>query len=298
MTREELFRAVGQVREEQIIEAETPRKARRLRWQRYAALAASLALVLTAAWGFGLLDGMQPMEDFVAGERKDGGMDGSNYSSPDGPAQPIYSSKGVEIGELRNDKNFPEADACLVWLSMEEILSPDRVIFRGIVRNIRYFQVEIGGDDSWYYRVFSVEVLEDIQGGLAAGDIYNVVTGCTSSVSGNIDLLEIGTEAIFLARFATPESGVGVNDDFFSYADLGELYLSEGIRFLFVQSGGSICYDQNTYEIPAEDPDESLIIEGSTNFFGSPGSLDRVERYLRSMIDTYAHAPSPNSTAP
>ena len=45
MTREELFRAVGEVREDQIAEAEHPGKQGRP-WRRYGALAACLAVVL------------------------------------------------------------------------------------------------------------------------------------------------------------------------------------------------------------------------------------------------------------
>ena len=48
MTREELFRAVGEVREDQIEAAETVKKQSRP-WRRLAALAACLALVATAA---------------------------------------------------------------------------------------------------------------------------------------------------------------------------------------------------------------------------------------------------------
>lgn len=291
MTREELFRAVGEVRDEQIIEAEKPRVRRR--WPRYAALAASLALVLTAAWGLGSLDGMRPMEDFVALERDVGqdhtgygesGVDGSDYSSPDGPARPVYS-KGVEIGELGSGEDFPQAETCLIWLEPEEIFAMDTAIFRGVVRNVRWFQVEIGGDSSWYYRVFSVEVLEDIRGGLAVGDIYNVVAGSASTVSGYIEALENGAEAIFMAGYATADTGVGVKDDFFSYADLGELYLSEGVRFLFVDTPTGVAYAEDIYP------------EIRTS--GQEVTLEDVEAYIRTMLQTSpTEAPVPNSDAP
>ena len=52
MTREELFRAVGEVREDQIADAaEMPNKAAP-RWRRYGALAACLAVVLAGAFCF------------------------------------------------------------------------------------------------------------------------------------------------------------------------------------------------------------------------------------------------------
>ena len=51
MTREELFRVVGEVREDQIAEAEHLKKQKHP-WRRYGALAACLAVVLAGAFGF------------------------------------------------------------------------------------------------------------------------------------------------------------------------------------------------------------------------------------------------------
>ena len=56
MTKEELFRAVGEVREDQITEAETVKKASRP-WRRYGTLAACLALVLAGAFALERLEG-------------------------------------------------------------------------------------------------------------------------------------------------------------------------------------------------------------------------------------------------
>ena len=52
MTKEELFRAVGEVREDQITEAETVKKASRP-WRRYGTLAACLALCPQQVWLMG-----------------------------------------------------------------------------------------------------------------------------------------------------------------------------------------------------------------------------------------------------
>ena len=48
MTKEDLFRAIGSVDDQQVLEAETPKRGLRL-WPRAAALAACLALIAAAA---------------------------------------------------------------------------------------------------------------------------------------------------------------------------------------------------------------------------------------------------------
>lgn len=90
MTREELFRAVGEVREDQIAEAETGKKQGRP-WKRYGVLAACLAVVLTAGFA---LDRLRPAEERCSGQADAGivensSLDGSYYSAPeDAPAGP------------------------------------------------------------------------------------------------------------------------------------------------------------------------------------------------------------------
>ena len=55
MTKEELFRAVGEVREDQITEAETVGRGNRP-WRRYGAMAACLAVVLAGAFALERLE--------------------------------------------------------------------------------------------------------------------------------------------------------------------------------------------------------------------------------------------------
>ena len=89
MTREELFRAVGEVREDQIMDAaEKPNKTA-IRWRRYGALAACLAVVLAGA--FGLNRWLHTGWDLPAYE--------SAQESADGPLAPQYSV-GAEIREI------------------------------------------------------------------------------------------------------------------------------------------------------------------------------------------------------
>ena len=284
MTREELFRAVGEVREDQIAGAAEKPKQTALRWRRYGALAACLAVVLAGAFGFNrwLHTGHDLPAYDAAQEESAGagdGLDGSEDSA-DGPLAPQYSV-GAEIREIDgsgwdglSNGGMSSSDASLVWLDLEEILAMDTVIFRGTVTGLRYFEVTVDGA-ALYYTVASVEVSDCIRGDLAAGDTYNVAyrggPGVTTSISGDLENLAVGSEAVFMPRIATPDTGWSSGDGYFCYADLAELYFDEGYRFLFLDTGKGVSYASEVYDIPAAD--------------GETVTLDDVAAYLRGLLE-------------
>ena len=268
MTREELFRAVGEVREDQIADAAEKPNRTAPRWRRYGALAACLAVVLAGVFGMSRL-----------------GIGGSSdqeivQESTDAPTVPQYSV-GAEIEEIDGsgwdglfNGGMASSDASLVWLDPEEILALDTVIFRGTVMGMRYFEVTVGGS-TLYYTVASVEVSDCLRGDLAAGDTYNVLyVGApgrmTTSVSGDLENLAVGSEAIFMPYVATHETGWGSGDSYFCYADLAELYMDEGRRFLFLDTGDGVSYAPEVYDIPASN--------------GESVTLDDVAAYLRGLL--------------
>ena len=274
MTREELFRAVGEVREDQIMDAaEKPNKTA-IRWRRYGALAACLMVVLAGAIGVSRL-----------------GIGGASdqetvQESADAPAAPQYSV-GTEIREidgsgadhwwnqLFDKSDREESTADVIWLSPEEILNLDTVIFRGTVTGLRYFEVTVGGLEETY-TVASVEVSDCLRGDLAAGDTYNVLYAgapgrMTTSISGDLENLAVGSEAVFMPYVATPDTGWRSGDDYFCYADLAELYMDEGRRFLFLDTGDGVSYASEVYDIPAAD--------------GETVTLDDVTAYLRGLLE-------------
>lgn len=260
MTREELFRAVGEVREDQVTEAETGKKQGRP-WRRYAALAACFAVVLTACFA---VDRMRPAEEHGGGQAdagpvEDSSLDGSDYSVPetgktDAPARPIYSV-GAEIGEFWEAPEIAEDvvqnSASLAWLEPEEIFKRDTAIFRGTVMDLRYFEVT-AGRETRYYTVASVEVTDCVRGELAAGDIYNVLYlgaagRMTTSISGDLEKLEAGSDAVFMPYIAGEDTGWSNGRDYFCYADLAELYFDEGIRYLFLDTGDGLSFARDVY---------------------------------------------------
>ena len=187
---------------------------------------------------------------------------------------PVYSAN-VEIGELDGSaghgKTASDASACLVWLDPEEVFSMDTVIFRGVVRNLRYYTVTAGGTEL-SYTVASVEVTSSLRGDLAKGDICGVLYlgalgRLSTSIAGDLEDLEIGSEAIFMPFWATEETGWRDGEAYFCYADLAEFYLSEGIRFLFLDTGDGLSFARDVY---------TDIADAKT--------LDEVEDYIRDML--------------
>ena len=286
MTREELFRAVGEVREDQVEAAESVKKQIHP-WRRFGALAACLALVVTAAAAPELReadkwraivksfnpaveveedpDSWKPVvQPFNPGEADSGGgtaaggLDGSDYwtNKPNRPAHPDYST-GVEIGQLSgpgSGDTMIGMSACLAWLSPEEIFAQDTAIFRGTVRELHYFMVEPdNGLMERYYTRALVEVTDSIRGGLTAGETYGLLwlgaKGCMStSISGPLEDLDVGSEAIFMPIPTDRDTGWKEGDGYFCYADLAELYLGEGSRYVFADTAEGLIFDRGTYE--------------------------------------------------
>ena len=121
-----------------------------------------------------------------------------------------------------------------------------------------------------------MEVSDCLRGDLAAGDTYNVLYAgapgrMTTSVSGDLENLAVGSEAVFMPYVATPETGWGSGDSCFCYADLAELYMDEGRRFLFLDTGDGVSYAAEVYDIPASS--------------GETVTLDDVTAYLRGLLE-------------
>ena len=305
MTREELFRAVGEVREDQIEAAEAVKKQVHP-WRRFGALAACLALIVTATAASGVGETWQwkaivksfnpaveveedpdswkavirpfnPGEADSGGGAAAGGVDGSDYwtDDPARPAHPDYST-GVEIGQLSgpgSGETMIGMSACLAWLSPEEIFGRDTAIFRGTVRELHYFMVEADGVPvEQYYTRALVEVTDSIRGELAEGETCSVLwlgarDYMTTSISGALEDLDVGGEAIFMPARTDRGTGWREGDSYFCYADLADFYLSEGMRFVFADTAEGLALDRSTYLEIAE-----------------AESLDEIAAYIREQI--------------
>ncbi len=300
MTREELFRAVGEVPEDQIGAAETVKKQARP-WRRFGALAACLAVLVTAAAAAPWMNRGQPdwnhiLYSFNPGAAKgetDGGgdagggdLDGSDYWAevpvrPGHPSHPDYSID-VEIGQMSGpgtDAGMMGASSCVAWKSPEELFAEDTAIFRGIVRETHYFQVSMGAFNRGEIKIpvyctrALVEVTDAIRGNLTEGDVYSLLwLGAkgymSTSLIGPLEELDVGGEAIFMPVWTDRDTGWKEGDSYFCYADLAELYLSEGTRYVFADTAEGVAFDRGTYAEIAE-----------------AESLDEIAGYIRGMVE-------------
>lgn len=304
MTREELFRAVGEVREDQIEAAEIVKKQIHP-WRRFGALAACLALIVTVAAASGVSETWQwkaivksfnpgaeaeeepdswhelvipfnPADTDSGGEAAAGGLDGTDYrtDNPNRPTHPDWST-GVEIGQLSGPgtgETMIGVSSCLAWLPPEEIFAQDTAIFRGTVRELHYFKIESDGPMEQYYTRALVEVTDPIRGDLTVGETYSLLwLGArgymSTSISGALEDLDVGSDAIFMPARTGRDTGWRHGDSYFCYADLADFYLGEGSRFVFADTAEGLSFDRGTYE---------EIAEAET--------LDDVAAYIREQI--------------
>lgn len=293
MTREELFRAVGEVREDQIQAAESVKKQVRP-WRRFGALAACLAVIVTAAavpairgqpqWT-SIIYSFNPAADRESGGDAGGGAaagstDGASYwtEEPNRPVHPDWSA-GVEIGQLsgpgNGDAGMMSMSSCAAWLSPEELFAQDTAIFRGTVRELHYFQAEMDGLGNMpvYCTRAIVEVTDSIRGGLETGETYSLLwLGArgymSTSLSGPLEDLDAGSEAIFMPIRTDRDTGWREGDSYFCYADLAEFYLGEGQRYVFADTAEGLIFDRGVYE---------EIAEAET--------LDEAAAYIRRMVE-------------
>lgn len=305
MTREELFRAVGEVREDQIEAAEIVNKQIHP-WRRFGALAACLALIVTVAAASGvsetwkwtaivksfnpgaeaeeepdswheLILPFNPADTDSGGEAAAGGLDGTDYRTddPNRPTHPDWST-GVEVAQLSGPgtgETMMGMSACLAWLSPEEIFAQDTAIFRGTVRELHYFKIESDAMEQYYTRAL-VEVTDPIRGDLTAGETYSLLwLGArgymSTSISGALKDLDVGGEAIFMPIQTNQDTGWKHRNSYFCYADLADFYLGEGSRFVFADTAEGLSFDRGTYEEIAE-------VE----------TLDEVAAYIREQTGT------------
>ena len=182
-------------------------------------------------------------------------------------------------GNISNKSNVLESvqsPSLSVRLSAEEILAQGYDIFKGVVTGLQVYRVT--GKINQYFTVATIEVTDSIRGAQQNGDICEIYLPVVkvddmvmvNSVSGDLDKLEVGSNAIFMPRTATETTGLGKKDlgEWLCYADFADYYFSEAIRYLFLETESGVSYEKNVYKIP----DENI-------------TLDDVAEYLRKMLE-------------
>lgn len=298
MTRENLFKAVGEARVEHILDADAPAVKKAIHWRRYAALAACLALVLAGSlalrrWG-------HTGQDMSGGDPSDGSAGQAEIGGPESDGQrPALFSTNVEFTYHLDPETLPEAvrqpDSAsydIPWRSEDELLDFDGpfysgwdvAVFRGTVRDIlcNAASWESGGTgETRYFSVAVVEVSECLRGDLNAGETYSLLLDMVpgyvaTSLSHPLDDLTVGGDAIFIAGVTTPDTGAPMGEDgFFCYADVAQLWNFEGGRFVFLEGEDGLEYWEDAWTGLAA---------------SAPASLDDVAAYLRSRLPATGHS--------
>lgn len=293
MKPETLFRAIGQVPDTQILEADRPPAVPRRRpfLRLIPAACLTLLVVSLALWsGLDRQANQQPPEDGIPPVTEPEDSVPSVTAPEDSAVQmenrPSYS-RGVEIAPLDPDtphdygtKRDSEEDQVssgasmqLAWRTPEELFAQNTLIFRGVVEEMQYFTVGEIGSLGGCFTLAEVRVTQVLRGSLTEGStckvLLPVVRGfMSSSIVGALEEIQVGSEAIFMPRPATPETCVQEDGRCFCYADAADAYFSEGLRFIFLQTEDGLRFERNVY---------TDIQDAQT--------LDEVAAYLRGMLD-------------
>lgn len=269
-----------------ISEVERKRKKRRF-YTIFAPIAACLVLVVSLgvySWqgGFYIDDSPAGSAGNAASTQEAAGGAAADVSDgTDGKANAVGQLQGSENHSDRetnpgdsvqsdiedNSAGLPcgnSQQSLLEYLTAEEILAKDTVIFRGTVEStgveMLYSDVENGlyaDSNQGTYTVITVKVSACLRGDLEAGQVCDIrIPGIPSkyeaSIAGDLARLEAGDEAIFMPY---------IGED-------GSYYYSEGIRFLFLQTESGVSYATDVYDVPSD----------------GEVTLDDVETYLRKLL--------------
>ena len=212
MTREELFRAVGEVREDnrlrsisQDVPGNDTGRWRHVSWRCWRESLGGTGCITPA----GICRLLQRTAALWMGATTPRRR--VRRTPPPRPSTPRTWRSGNWTAPPATGRRRRTPRRGLVWLDPEEVLQWIHVIFRGVVRNLRYYTVTAGGTEL-SYTVASVEVTSSLRGDLAKGDICGVLYlgalgRLSTSIAGDLEDLEIGSEAIFMPFWATEETG-------------------------------------------------------------------------------------------
>lgn len=229
MKAEKLIDAIGEVRDEYVLDAETSERRKWRVWPALTAAAACLAVIIgTLAWS-GVLRGRG---DYALSAR----------------------SENARVFDLtRPLKGAPRSAYDLIWLPEEEMFTHwDTAIFRGTVTDIQNIEVDMNGE-SFYWSLVSVEVSHVLRGDVEPGETVRIRV--ETPIGGEIwvedqDLaaqLRVGMEGVFMPQVYDDESMFGAYGAWLCLRDLSPYGLADGVRWLFLQTPEGLAYDRATF---------------------------------------------------
>lgn len=249
-----LIDAIGDAREEYVLDAETTLPKKKPAWLKLTAAAACLALLAGAASLSGLLRGPG---DYMLSER----------------------SENVRVYRLKDPhKNVP-ASHDLMKLTDEDIFSANTVIFRGTVTDIENIEVDMNGE-SFYWSIVSVEVSKVLRGELTVGQTVRIRAdtpiggGVWVEDNDIVSQIRVGMEGIFMPAPYDADSLFGANGAWLCLRDIAPYGFRDGVRWVFLRTETGLVFARGaTYSIP------------------DAHTLEDIEAYILDMLEKTATHP-------
>lgn len=257
MKKEDIFCAIGEVKDQYVIEADEFKRKRTypVRW---IAAAACVVLLLTAGI---LLRGR--MGERIPLSEASRNVKVSYISNVPG---------GLFFGGIGSSSS-----ADLAWMTEEEIFGPiasvETTIVRGTVTGIENIVIDFNGEKE-YRALATVEVEKVIRGDCEPGDVLTIKLPCpigggiAVEDTGVISRIRVGMEGIFMPRQYGEDEYWEQNGAVLLQKDVAGYGFWDGERFAFLQTEEGIVYAR-----------------GSFTGMSEPATLDDVEEYIVRMID-------------
>ncbi len=239
MRKEEISEAVTNIDPAYIeMAADYAVQGRNTRWVGFAAIAACFCILL----GAGLLWRNRSVPP--VGNPTEGTLSGEN-TTLDNRAVITYGDGGVQLSVGKVD---------LEVLSEEEMFGMEPMyIFRGEVVKLENVTVDFDGMKE-YRCVATVAVSTVYQGDIAAGTEVRMLLPCPilseklwvedTEIAGQI---RVGMEGIFMPRAYTESSRMEMNGKTLLLAELAECGLSDGCRWVFLDTGDGLAFAREAY---------------------------------------------------
>ncbi len=293
--RDYMLEALGEIEDTYIEEAVTYRKEKSFfRYRKeFGALAACFAVVLLATFAYRYMpirSGDEVDESYAYGVSNE--MLNENDATTTANEESMEVTSNKEQTEVTNDANKDYAEEIcgyptiktessvehsLVWMEPEEIIAQDTDIFMGTVTQKEVRQVANGAT---LHTILTVEVENSIKGDTEVGEKYTIFLPVgqngevvwDTSISGDLLKLDVGSRAIFIPRkassFLDASTGEVASGTLAALLSNVDYYISEGIRYLILETEDGLSFEQNVYQI-----------EGGTS-----ATLEEAAKYFETLL--------------
>lgn len=151
-------------------------------------------------------------------------------------------------------ESYSEPDALkkMKWMTEDELLGGNKVIFRGTVVDTENIVIDLGSE-KLNRAVLKIRVDEIIKGDLVQGNIIQILSPCpvgegvfkdTSLIASQ---MTAGTRGIFMPTVYTDTSVMKSDVKSLYLKDLADYGFSDGMRYAFLDLKGRLVFDRDAY---------------------------------------------------